>query len=56
MTSIRSSRGTVRIFVTLLLLALSAALTGCGTLNGFGQVGSDLRPTAGASVSVPLGK
>ncbi len=37
------------------LLALSG-LTGCATLHGWAQLGSDHPSTAGASVSLPLGK
>ncbi len=36
-------------------LALLTAFTGCGHLNGWGQVGPDLKPRLGAAVSIPLG-
>ena len=36
-------------------LALTA-LTGCSTMRGWAQGGSGHSPTAGASVSLPLGK
>jgi hypothetical protein len=39
--------------VTLLTLS---GLTGCTTLHGWAQLGSDRPSTAGASVSLPLGK
>ena len=37
------------------LLAL-VALTGCDTLHGWAQASSGHTPTAGASISLPLGK
>lgn len=37
------------------LLTLLLSLTGCGHFNGWGQVGSDLKPRLGANVSIPLG-
>ena len=43
----------------LLALALSlpgALFTGCSTVHGFAQGRSGQSPTAGASVSLPLGK
>lgn len=33
-----------------------AALSACGHVNGWGQVGPSLKPTLGANVSLPLGK
>ena len=36
-------------------LALLAAFTSCGHLNGWGQVGPDLKPRLGANVSIPFG-
>ena len=40
-----------------LFLGLSlAGLTGCNTLHAWTQLSSDHTPTAGASMSVPLGK
>jgi hypothetical protein len=41
-----------RLFAALTLLT---TLTGCGHLNGWGQVGPDLKPRLGANVSIPLG-
>jgi hypothetical protein len=43
----------------LLLLTLATVqllLAGCGMFNASGQVGPDLKPHFGTSVSVPLGK
>lgn len=42
----------LRFFAT---CALLISLTGCGHLNGWGQVGPDLKPRLGANVSIPLG-
>jgi hypothetical protein len=33
-----------------------ASLTACTALNGWAQIGPDLRPSIGSSVSIPLGK
>gem|GEM_PF-2728110 len=45
-------------FVTLVLSVLSilSSLSGCTTLRGWARLGSDCPSTAGASVSLPLGK
>jgi hypothetical protein len=40
----------------LLLTALMLTFTGCGTLHGSAQIGTDLKPRSGTSISVPLGK
>jgi hypothetical protein len=43
----------------MLLLCIGSTallLAGCGMFNASGQVGPDLRPHFGTSVSVPLGK
>jgi hypothetical protein len=40
----------------LLLTALMLTFTGCGTLHGSAQIGTDLKPRIGTSISVPLGK
>jgi hypothetical protein len=48
----------VRVQRCLVLLAaflIFSEFTGCGTLHGWGQVGPDLKPQLGTSVSVPLG-
>ena len=37
-------------------LAELYVLAGCGTLHGSAQVGPDLKPRLGTSISVPLGK
>jgi hypothetical protein len=37
-------------------LFVLAAFTGCSTVRGWAQGGSGHSPTAGASVSLPLGK
>ena len=37
-------------------LLVASGLTGCTTLHGWAQLGSDRPATAGASVSLPLGK
>ncbi len=49
----RSSR--LASLAVIALLAVSS-LAGCTTLHGWAQVGSDHPSTAGASVSLPLGK
>lgn len=43
--------------ICLLSLVVPAVLllTGCGMLHGSAQIGSDLRPHLGTSISVPLG-
>jgi len=43
----------VLVFTALLVLA---SLTGCSTVRGWAQGGSGHSPTAGATVSLPLGK
>lgn len=45
-------------FAVLALVALLvlAGLTGCGTLHGWTQVGTNHPATAGGSISIPLGK
>ncbi len=40
----------------LLGTVLLLTLTGCGMFNASGQIGPDLKPRFGTSVSVPLGK
>ncbi len=40
----------------LILAATTSLLAGCGTLHGSAQVGPDLKPRLGTSISVPLGK
>ena len=44
-------------FILRLLSALEllTALTACGHINGWGQVGPSLKPTIGANVSISLG-
>jgi hypothetical protein len=37
-------------------LVLLAILSGCGTVNSSAQVGPDLKPRFGTSISLPLGK
>ncbi len=41
-------------FRLLAALTLLLAFTGCSHLNGWGQVGPDLKPRLGAAVSIPL--
>ena len=44
-----------RVLGLLAATTLVVALSGCGHLNGWGQVGPSLKPQFGANVSVPLG-
>jgi len=45
-----------RLPLFLLLATLAVALSGCSTLHGWAQLGSNHPAQAGASVSVPVGK
>ena len=44
-----------RIHRLLAAATLLSTLSACGHVNGWGQVGSDIKPRFGANVSVPLG-
>ncbi|HTQ29798.1 MAG TPA: hypothetical protein VMI53_01190 [Opitutaceae bacterium] len=45
-----------RRWAAIALLITTPAFSGCGTVHGWAHGGTDVRPAAGAGVSVPLGK
>jgi hypothetical protein len=49
-------RAPPRILFALLGLLTAWLLAGCGTLTNWAQVGPNLKPSIGSSLSVPLGK
>jgi hypothetical protein len=50
-----SRSGRNKLFLAALAIA-TLALTGCGMLQGSGQVGSNLQPRGEAGISIPFGK
>ena len=54
--AIPSGRASTQWWMILLGTAFLLTLTGCGMFNASGQIGPDLKPRFGTSVSVPLGK
>jgi hypothetical protein len=42
--------------ICLIGILLAGLLGGCGILHGSAQIGSNLKPRLGTSISVPLGK